>query len=277
MNFIWRISYIDEKGVCIIGMQKKAMMPLIIFEVIVNVRPPNPTTSASHSPSAQVYLTLLFILPLRSTSPHSLPPSTSHLTPQTDLYSYKHNANPKLHRMAFRSFIGSCATLTTSVANLSVLMVLKGEPGWICLMCCNADILFCVLVLHWVTSHDRPTTHPSTQNATDKRRSRTLGVGSLATNSGCAKEHVEDAKACVTTECVGEPLDARQSRPGLAVRNKSDMWYGEESGDEVELRKIHVVTCQTREVEGKMSRSRSGIGSEDGLSVENRMSTERIV
>jgi hypothetical protein len=51
MNFVWRITYINDKGVCIIGMQKIAMLPLIIFEVIVNI-----------------YLTLLFILPLRSKS-----------------------------------------------------------------------------------------------------------------------------------------------------------------------------------------------------------------
>ena len=64
--------------------------------------------------------------------------------------------------MAFRSLVGSLATLTTSVVNLTVLMVLRGEPGWICLMCCNADILFCVLVLHWVTSKDKPAAYAST-------------------------------------------------------------------------------------------------------------------
>lgn len=56
--------------------------------------------------------------------------------------------------MAFRPLVGSLATLTTSVVNLTVLMALRGEPGWICLTCCNADILFCVLVLHWATSPD---------------------------------------------------------------------------------------------------------------------------
>lgn len=49
INFIWRITYINDEGVCIIGMQKTAMLPLITFEVVVNV-----------------YLTLLFVLPLRS-------------------------------------------------------------------------------------------------------------------------------------------------------------------------------------------------------------------
>jgi hypothetical protein len=51
MNFVWRITYINDKGVCIIGMQKIAMLPLITFEVVVNI-----------------YLTLLFIMPIRSKS-----------------------------------------------------------------------------------------------------------------------------------------------------------------------------------------------------------------
>ncbi|KAK7536073.1 uncharacterized protein J3D65DRAFT_677818 [Phyllosticta citribraziliensis] len=119
LNFVWRISYKNEQGMCIIGMEKKAMMPLIIFDVVVNV-----------------YLTSLFLLPLRQ------------------LYSYRERTNKTLRRMAVRTFFGSCATLTSSVTNLTILMVLVGEPGWICLMCCNADILFSVIVLHWVTSFD---------------------------------------------------------------------------------------------------------------------------
>jgi hypothetical protein len=275
MNFIWRISYIDKEGVCIIGMEKKAMMPLIIFEVIVNVHPPNPTTSTTHSPSSQVYLTLLFILPLRSIShPARSPGKNPNLTFSPGLYSYKNNANPKLNRMAFRSFIGSCATLTTSVANLSVLMVLKGEPGWICLMCCNADILFCVLVLHWVTSHDRPTTFPSIHATADgKRCSRALG-----TDSASAKEHEGDVQVRVRAECAGESLDGRQDRPGRVVQKKEGTWEGEEGGDEVELRKIHVLTCQTREVEGmEMSGGGGASISEDGHWAEDKISVERIV
>lgn len=60
MNFVWRITYIDDRGVCIIGMQMIAMLPLITFEVVVNI-----------------YLTLLFILPLRRRSlfPYSTSPA----------------------------------------------------------------------------------------------------------------------------------------------------------------------------------------------------------
>ena len=172
MNFIFRITYINDSGICIIGMQKIAMLPLIIFEVIVNVRIPfSAASSFRHTKliQLQVYLTALFVIPIR------------------DLYSYKRNANPTLHRIAKRSLVGSLATLTTSVINLTILMVLKGEPGWICLMCCNADILFCVLVLHWVTSKDKQTVSTSPQSdagfnttgsrsvtRSDQRRSRKM-------------------------------------------------------------------------------------------------------
>lgn len=30
----------------------------------------------------------------------------------------------------------------THYSNLTVLMVLNGEPGWVCLMCCNSDGTF---------------------------------------------------------------------------------------------------------------------------------------
>ncbi|CZT09660.1 uncharacterized protein RCO7_03748 [Rhynchosporium graminicola] len=86
--------------------------------------------------TVNLYLTLLFFIPLRS------------------LYSYKNSPNSSLRTIALRSFVGSLATLTSSVVNLTFLMVLKREQAWICLMLCNADILFSVIVLHWVTSKD---------------------------------------------------------------------------------------------------------------------------
>ncbi|PPJ51808.1 hypothetical protein CBER1_09430 [Cercospora berteroae] len=118
LNFVWRIAFIDTKGNCIVGMEIRALMPLITFEVVVNI-----------------YLNILFIIPLRK------------------MYSYR-RGNGNMRRLALRTFVGSCATLFSSVVNLTVLMSVGGEPAWMCLMLCNADILFCVLVLHWVTSFD---------------------------------------------------------------------------------------------------------------------------
>ncbi|KAK6008603.1 hypothetical protein QM012_000506 [Aureobasidium pullulans] len=48
LNFVFRIAYINEKGVCVIGMKRRALVPLITFDVVLNV-----------------YLTSLFLHPLR--------------------------------------------------------------------------------------------------------------------------------------------------------------------------------------------------------------------
>lgn len=72
-------------------------------------------------------------------------------------------ANMRLRTIAFRTFIGAICTLLSSIVcvapslrcprselmrtarNLTVLMALNGEPGWVCLMCCNSDSkFFCV-------------------------------------------------------------------------------------------------------------------------------------
>jgi len=100
-------------------MERLAILPLIIYDLTINV-----------------WLTALFVVPLRN------------------LYSHKHNPNSRLHSVTKRTFLGSCFALTSSVVNLSVVTILKGEPAWLCLMCCNSDILFSTIVVHWVTSRD---------------------------------------------------------------------------------------------------------------------------
>ncbi|KAF4624591.1 hypothetical protein G7Y89_g13579 [Cudoniella acicularis] len=175
-NFVYRIAYINNSGTCIIGLELKVLMPLIIFDAAINL-----------------YLTMLFIIPLRG------------------LYSYKNNPDSKIRTIAFRSFIGSCGTLTSSIVNLTVLMVLHGEAAWICLMCCNADILFSVLVLHWVTSKDSSgssvdpssgqtpgsrLTKPQSSSAKNKLRSM-FAKGSKAENT---QKGWEWASGRITTE-----------------------------------------------------------------------------
>ncbi|GKT57375.1 hypothetical protein ColTof4_11521 [Colletotrichum tofieldiae] len=129
LNFIFRITRIDD-GQCYIGMQKVSMIPLISFDAVVNI-----------------YLTILFLIPLKS------------------LYSFKHfpktPANVRLRTVALRTFIGALCTLTSSIVNLTVLMVLNGEPGWVCLMCCNSDVLFSAIVVQWVTNKDNVATQGS--------------------------------------------------------------------------------------------------------------------
>lgn len=45
-------------------------------------------------------------------------------------------------------------TYNMKSSNLSVIAALRGEAAWLCLMCCNSDILFNTIVVHWVTSKD---------------------------------------------------------------------------------------------------------------------------
>lgn len=72
-------------------------------------------------------------------------------------------------------------TARYSSRNLSVLMALDGEPGWVCLMCCNSDsqsspvpssppkltpshpttVLFSAVVIQWVTSRDSTSSNDS--------------------------------------------------------------------------------------------------------------------
>ncbi|KAJ0298909.1 hypothetical protein COL516b_009464 [Colletotrichum fioriniae] len=118
-------------------MQKVSMIPLISFDAVVNV-----------------YLTILFLIPLKS--------KASQAFQQASLYSFKNfpktTANIRLRSVALRTFVGALCTLTSSIVNLTVLMALNGEPGWVCLMCCNSDILFSAIVVQWVTSKDNQAT-----------------------------------------------------------------------------------------------------------------------
>lgn len=122
VNFRFRITKM-QGGQCVIGMQKAVVIPLIAFDVLVNV-----------------YLTLLFISPLCNMYTFKSPVPTP--------------ASARLRSVANRTLVGAICTLTSSVVNLAVLMSLNGEPGWVCLMCCNSDILFSVIVIQWVTSPD---------------------------------------------------------------------------------------------------------------------------
>ena len=63
-------------------------------------------------------------------------------------------------------------------------MVLKGEPAWVCLMLCNGDVLFSVLVLHWVTSKDSSTTATNHSNSQENYNSRSKNANANGNNSG---------------------------------------------------------------------------------------------
>lgn len=143
LTFVYRNAEMDN-GQCKIGLKLPANIPLLVFDFTINV-----------------YLTFLFLKPLAG------------------LWSFQNGAKSKqsrLHQVAFRTFIGSCATLVSTLGNLVSLLVLRGkEPGWICFAVCNCDIMFSVLVLHWVTHQDDDI---STEGRTRCREcDRTLACG----------------------------------------------------------------------------------------------------
>ncbi|KAG9257458.1 uncharacterized protein F5Z01DRAFT_390102 [Emericellopsis atlantica] len=159
MNFIFRITRMDENGQCIIGMEKLAMIPLITFDAIVNV-----------------YLTIIFLIPLKN------------------LYTFKNMprtaANLRLRTVAFRTFFGAASTLLSSITNLTVLMVLNGEPGWVCLMLCNCDILFSAMVIQWVTSKDNAGTSGHDSLTADNSAARRGRIVDAVRRTGFASETI---------------------------------------------------------------------------------------
>ncbi|KAI4781964.1 hypothetical protein E4T52_03101 [Aureobasidium sp. EXF-3400] len=171
LNFVFRIAYINEKGVCVIGMKRRALVPLITFDVLLNV-----------------YRTSLFLHPLRK------------------CYSFKQGKNSLMRTLVLRTFVGSCATLIMSVVNLSVLTILDGEPGYICLCLCNLDsksptpgrttsanrsiVLFTVCVLHWATAIDRQDRTTISGSQKPKHTSESRG-GLNSTTDGKTDDYLE--------------------------------------------------------------------------------------
>ncbi|KAL2265664.1 hypothetical protein VTJ83DRAFT_6764 [Remersonia thermophila] len=154
-NFFKRFARL-ENGMCIIGLERPAVLPLIVYDIIANI-----------------YLTVLFLKPLYN------------------LYSFKNYArstgNDRLKTMALRTFIACICALTSGIVNLSVLVAMDGEPGWVCLMSCTGDILFSAIVIHWITSYDQPPREPTASTASGENRGR-KGASGASGGSGAGGE-----------------------------------------------------------------------------------------
>lgn len=165
---------------CAIGIDRPVLIPLTVYEMMLNVSLVQNTWTQGFDANdlVQIYLTSLFLAPLRSECLESFFFSFRCCTDVSaiELHSFNHGpANHRLRKMATRTLVGSCVTLTSTCVNFGVLAGLDGEPGWICLMLCNLDstclvsflfciasycfanlltVLSCILVLHWATSLD---------------------------------------------------------------------------------------------------------------------------
>ncbi|KAL2875211.1 hypothetical protein SGCOL_009646 [Colletotrichum sp. CLE4] len=135
-NFVSRGSRYDkDNDLCIIGLERTILLPVIFFDAVINV-----------------YLTSLFLVPLlrlHSIQISMMKPWTMH---ENTLHFSRVPPNVRLRRLELRTFAGVLGTLAISIANLSVLVALEGEIVWLCLTCCNTDILFTAFVIHWINS-----------------------------------------------------------------------------------------------------------------------------
>ncbi|KAF4918761.1 hypothetical protein CGCVW01_v008568 [Colletotrichum viniferum] len=134
-NFHFRASYYDSASdTCVIGLERAILIPIVVFDALVNV-----------------YLTSLFLIPLLKL--HSI--QASILRPWTMGSNHRHPRTPqnvRLRRLALRTFLGALLTLTVSLTNLSVLVALGGEVVWLCLACCNTDILITAFLIRWTNT-----------------------------------------------------------------------------------------------------------------------------
>ncbi|CAD0029735.1 unnamed protein product, partial [Aureobasidium pullulans] len=189
-----RIAYINEKGVCVIGMKRKALVPLITFDVLLNV-----------------YLTSLFLHPLRQ------------------CYSFKTGTNSRMRTLVFRTFVGSCATLVMSVVNLSILTILDGEPGYICLCLCNLDII----VLHWATAVDRQDQTTNTGSRKPKNTLDSSRGGLTSATGGKQGDYVELDERAVSK--LTTKIEANRTSPGDDRMNSHAIEVKTQHVQEVEI------------------------------------------
>jgi len=114
LMIIGQNSFIRADGICIIGLRGFATIPLISYDLFLNM-----------------FLTAMFLWPLW----------------RSKLISHK------LRKVATRTLYGACASLTTSAVNVAILTALKGDEfGWVCLGSCVTDVTLNAVVFSWVTS-----------------------------------------------------------------------------------------------------------------------------
>ncbi|KAI9363269.1 hypothetical protein BD770DRAFT_381167 [Pilaira anomala] len=122
LMIIFHIAEIDAAGICIIGLEPVASLPLLIYDFLINL-----------------YMTIFFIRPLLK------------LGSGSKKINWKAS---RLNEVALRTMIASVVCLVASFANVFSLVMFEGrERGLVCLTCCTVDVTINVTTIHWVTSH----------------------------------------------------------------------------------------------------------------------------
>ncbi|GAA5796051.1 hypothetical protein HPULCUR_001419 [Helicostylum pulchrum] len=122
LMMVFHIAEIDDSGICIIGLESIASLPLLIYDFFINL-----------------YMTIFFIRPLLK------------LSSGAKKIDWKAS---RLNEVALRTLVASVVCLLASFANVFSLVMFDGrERGLVCLTCCTVDVTINVTTIHWVTSH----------------------------------------------------------------------------------------------------------------------------
>ncbi|KAF1850842.1 uncharacterized protein K460DRAFT_328129 [Cucurbitaria berberidis CBS 394.84] len=152
-GFIWPIANISRKdGRCRIGLPQFVTIPLLTFDVFINVLLTlvfvyllSPLVRAGSLPTAAFPAS-------RFTKCFGSLCSRSRARNSVDLHTSNQQRARTIEKLLWRTFIGSCLVLIPTVGNMASLTSFKGrELGWVCLTICSVDVTFTVCVFHWLT------------------------------------------------------------------------------------------------------------------------------
>jgi hypothetical protein len=172
IGFIWTLPSISpEDGKCRVGLRRFVTIPLLSFDFVINT-----------------FLTLVFVYHLgpviRSNSLSIAGPPISCLAtclgyccqPTRSKNIKFHTGNShvakRIENLLWRTLIGSCLVLISTIANLTQMTILGGkEMGFLCLLLCNCDstslkddychrakslVTWTAIVFHWLSTASEP-------------------------------------------------------------------------------------------------------------------------
>ncbi|KAI7859390.1 hypothetical protein BDC45DRAFT_214254 [Circinella umbellata] len=154
---VFHIAKIEESGVCIIGLEPVASIPLLVYDFIFNL-----------------YFTILFVKPLMKIG-------------RSVEMDWK---NSRLHEVALRTLAASTVCLLISFANILTLVVLNGEErGVLCLTCCTVDVTINVITIHWVTTNPTGKTSKEHNNVSNSNPNDSLDPDDRTSKRGVQGDH----------------------------------------------------------------------------------------
>ena len=152
-GFLWPIADLSSlDGRCRIGLPLKVTIPLLSFDVCINMALTGTfiyllgpllhfsgmTTSETPGNRWTKGIRKLFQAEDRRTS--------------MDVYPLNQSFLKSIEALLWKSLIGSILVMLPTVGNLATLYSIRGrELGWLCLTICTFDVTWAVCIIHWLT------------------------------------------------------------------------------------------------------------------------------